>query len=281
MTVTDIAREIDINRNSVAKYLDILLISGHAEMITFGPAKVFFPSRRIPLSALLNFTMDYVILLDKDLKFLQMNEKLCDLLEIKREDMIGQHIQEIPTSIFQIQDLLENAQKALSGTETIIETTIRQDDEERYVHIKNIPTTFDDGEPGVTLIIEDITERKQTEAQMKQAVKEWDITFNSVSDMITIHDNNNTIIRANTSFAQFFNCSPEECIGKKCYEFIHGTTQTHNPCPCTTLQETKQPASVEFFEPHIEKTLVITASPILDDEGNVTSSVHIIKIKKE
>ena len=41
MTVTDIARQIHINRNSVAKYLDILLISGHAEMVTFGPAKVY------------------------------------------------------------------------------------------------------------------------------------------------------------------------------------------------------------------------------------------------
>jgi response regulator of citrate/malate metabolism len=43
MTVTDIARKIQVNRNSVAKYLDILLISGHAEMVTFGPAKVYFP----------------------------------------------------------------------------------------------------------------------------------------------------------------------------------------------------------------------------------------------
>ena len=44
MTVTDISRKIKINRNSVAKYLDIMRISGHVEMITFGPAKVFFPS---------------------------------------------------------------------------------------------------------------------------------------------------------------------------------------------------------------------------------------------
>ena len=55
MTVTDISRKIKINRNSVAKYLDIMRISGHVEMITFGPAKVFFPSRRIPISDMLNY----------------------------------------------------------------------------------------------------------------------------------------------------------------------------------------------------------------------------------
>jgi len=48
MTVTDVSRKIKINRNSVAKYLDIMRISGYVEMVTFGPAKVFFPSRRIP-----------------------------------------------------------------------------------------------------------------------------------------------------------------------------------------------------------------------------------------
>jgi len=280
MTVTDIAREIDINRNSVAKYLDILLISGHAEMITFGPAKVFFPSRRIPLSALLNFTRDYVILLDKDLKFLQINEKLCTFLDIKREEIIGQRIQDLPSSILHTQDLVENANNALNGEETSIETIIQLDDDQRYVQIKNIPTTFDDGEPGVTLIIEDITDRKHTEAQMKQAVKEWEITFNSVSDLISIHDTKNTILRANTAFASFFNCSPADCIGKKCYELIHGTTTTHNPCPCETIKETKQTTSVEFFEPNMKKTLQITASPILDDEGEITSSVHIIKVLK-
>jgi len=57
MTVTDISRKIKINRNSVAKYLDIMRISGQVEMITFGPAKVFFPSRRVPILNMLNYTL--------------------------------------------------------------------------------------------------------------------------------------------------------------------------------------------------------------------------------
>ena len=59
MTVTDIARKMKTNRNSVAKYLDIMRISGLVEMITFGPAKVFFPARRVPITNMLNFTSDY------------------------------------------------------------------------------------------------------------------------------------------------------------------------------------------------------------------------------
>jgi len=277
MTVTDISKEMDINRNSVAKYLDILLISGHAEMITFGPAKVFFPSRRIPLSAILNFTLDYIVLLDRDLKFLQMNDNLLKLMDIRREDIIGRSVESFSSSILQIPELITNAQKAIDGKESTIETKFTLEDEERYLRIKHIPTTFDDGEPGATLIIEDITERKKSEEKMKQAVKEWEVTFNSVSDMISILDQNFTIIRANKSFAEFFQCKPEECIGKKCYDLLHGTNKTHSPCPYKQVQSTKKSATVEFFEPHVGRRFEISASPIFNDDGEISGSVHIMK----
>jgi len=277
MMVTDISKEMDINRNSVAKYLDILLISGHAEMITFGPAKVFFPSRRIPLSAILNFTLDYIVLLDRDLKFLQMNDNLLKLMDIRREDIIGRSVESFSSSILQIPELITNAQKAIDGKESTIETKFTLEDEERYLKIKHIPTTFDDGEPGATLIIEDITERKKSEEKMKQAVKEWEVTFNSVSDMISILDQNFTIMRANKSFAEFFQCKPEECIGKKCYDLLHGTNKTHSPCPYKQVQSTKKSATVEFFEPHVGRRFEISASPIFNDDGEISGSVHIMK----
>ena len=68
MTVTDISRKIKVNRNSVAKYLDIMRISGQVEMITFGPAKVFFPSKRVPLNNILNYTSDYILIFDSNYK---------------------------------------------------------------------------------------------------------------------------------------------------------------------------------------------------------------------
>ena len=277
MTVTDISREMDLNRNSVAKYLDILLISGHAEMITFGPAKVFFPSRRIPLSAMLNFTLDYIILLDRDLKFLQMNDNLLKIIDLDRKDIIGKSIEDFSPPIFQIPELISNAQKALSGDESTIETKFLIKEEERYFGIKHIPTTFDDGEPGVTIIIEDITVRKKSEKKMKQAVKEWDVTFNSVSDMISILDKDFTIRRANKSFAKLFHCKPEDCVGKKCYDLLHGTNKIHSPCPYKQVKSTKKSATIEFFEPHIGRKLEISASPIFNDDGEVSGSVHIMK----
>jgi len=277
MTVSDIAREININRNSVAKYLDILLISGHVEMVTFGPAKVFFPSSRMPLTALLNFTHDYIVLLNRELKFLQVSENLLKFIEIQRSDIIGRPIQTYTVSFFEIPELAQNAKKALEGTEHSIEKQYIQKNQLFYLRIKHIPTTFDDGEPGVTLVIEDITDRKQTEEKMKRTIQEWETTFNSISDMVFIQNNDFFILRANRSFAEFLHKTPEECVGKKCHQLLHNLNNSHSSCPCQQVQKTKKTTTVEFYEPHLGRYLEITASPIFTDSGEITGSVHIMK----
>jgi len=277
MTVSDIAREININRNSVAKYLDILLISGHVEMVTFGPAKVFFPSSRIPLNALLNFTHDYIVLLNRELKFLQVSENLLKFIEIQRSEIIGRPIQTFSVSFFEIPELAQNAKKALEGTEHSIEKQYIQKNQLFYLRIKHIPTTFDDGEPGVTLVIEDITDRKQTEEKMRRTIQEWETTFNSISDMVFIQDNNFFILRANRSFAEFLHSTPEECIGKKCHQLLHNMNNSPSTCACQQVQKTKKTTTVEFYEPHLSRYLEITASPIFTDSGEITGSVHIMK----
>jgi PAS domain S-box-containing protein len=277
MTVTDIAHKMNINRNSVAKYLDILLIAGHAEMVTFGPAKVFFPSSRIPLFSILNFTSDYILLLDRDLKVFQISDNLLKYLGIQRVDIIGRAIDTFPQPFFQLPELVQNARQALNGREITIEKRYEQQNDNVYIRIKHIPTTFDDGAPGVTLIIENITDRKLTEEKMRRAAQEWEITFNSINDIVFIQDNEFTIIRANRSFAEFLHMKPEECIGKKCYQLVHGITTLHPSCPCTQIYQTKKPSTMEFYEPYLHKYLEISASPLLTDDGEISGSVHIIK----
>jgi multisubunit Na+/H+ antiporter MnhF subunit len=132
----------------IAKYLDILLISGQAEMVTFGPAKVFFPSTRIPLSSILNFTHDYIALLNKDLQFVQVNDNLLAVLGITRDDIIGQPIDTFTHQFFQIPAIAQHAHQALNGKQLTSEHPYNDNNRTFYLFIQHIPTTFDDGEPG-------------------------------------------------------------------------------------------------------------------------------------
>ncbi len=47
MSITEISRKPEINRNSVAKYLDVLLISGDVEVKKVCTAKLCFLSERV------------------------------------------------------------------------------------------------------------------------------------------------------------------------------------------------------------------------------------------
>jgi len=166
MTVTDIAREINVNRNSVAKYLDILLISGHVEMITFGPAKVFFPSRRVPLSTVLNFISDYILVIDNDLKIILINDTLLEFLDHKRETLLSQRIDQTNIPLFTT-EIIQHITSALEGKEYAEEICLQSDDDEFYFSIRLLPTAFEDGGLGVTIILTNITEKRRIENALK------------------------------------------------------------------------------------------------------------------
>ena len=95
MTITDIAKMLEMSRTSVGKYLDILLVSGVVEVKKFGSAKVYFLSDRIPLSTMLNFTSDQIIVLDRNFIILQVNQSFLDSWQLEREEITGVAMNEI------------------------------------------------------------------------------------------------------------------------------------------------------------------------------------------
>ncbi len=164
MTVIEISKAINMNRNSVAKYLDILLISGHVEMKAVGPAKLFFFSQRVPISALLNFSSDYVLVLDRYLKIIQVNENLLEFLQMEQPNiLLGQQIRKSSLPIFMDPKIIAAIKEALNGNDSTKELKLQWAGEEFYFRMKLLPTTFDDGGLGVTIIIENITEQKRAE----------------------------------------------------------------------------------------------------------------------
>lgn len=172
MTVSDIARKISINRNSVAKYLDIMRISGQVEMITFGPAKVFFPARRIPILDLLNYTSDYIIVYDEDFKITMINDAFLKYFRLERSSVLGQSVIDKIKDFFKGEEkLLMGLKEAIRGRDFSYNLIITGIDNNLYFKIKVIPTTFEDGQYGATIILKNITDRKLAENALLKSQK--------------------------------------------------------------------------------------------------------------
>jgi PAS domain S-box-containing protein len=190
MTITDISKRININRNSVARYMDILNLSGQVEMRQLGPAKLFYLSQRVPMSAMLNFSSDYIMVLDNDLKIIQINEKFLKLMNINRDDIIGQSIEDCPNPSFSNQEMISQSRKSLEGKETNFEKKFQLAERELYLNTRMLPTIFEDGSSGVTWILHNITKRKKAEEDLKEAnwllrerVKELTFLYKTIREM--------------------------------------------------------------------------------------------------
>lgn len=171
LSVTDISRSIGTNRNTVAKYLEILRISGHVEMDSIGTAKVYFLSQRVPVSTLLDFSSDYIIVIDSERRVVQTNDKFAEIIGLPKDEISRRLIDDILPPMISNKTLLEKIDDAVKGKESVEMVDIIINNELWFLKTKIIPSTFDDGESGVTLIMENITEEINNQNSQREQQK--------------------------------------------------------------------------------------------------------------
>jgi PAS domain S-box-containing protein len=123
----------------------------------------------------------------------------------------------------------------------------------------------------------DITERKQAEERLEQAAQEWRITFDSITDIISIHDKDNRIVRINKAMADLVKKTPQELVGQFCHEVMHGTKDPPANCPHLLTIKSGKPAVLEMFNPNFEAYFHESTSPLFNEKGEVSGSVIVAR----
>ena len=122
----------------------------------------------------------------------------------------------------------------------------------------------------------DMSRGKQAE-EIRQKSHEWEVTFNSITDLVSIHDKNFRIIKVNKAFADAVGGEVGKLVGQNCFEIIHRTEEPWFHCPHKQTLENKKPVTEEFLEPNLGIYLQVSCSPIVDDRNEVIGSVHIAR----
>ncbi|MCP1661435.1 MULTISPECIES: sensor histidine kinase [Methanocalculus] len=172
LSISDISREIGLNRNSVSKYVNMLSISGRVEMKMVGPSKVYFLSERVPVSALIDFSTDAIVLLDEKLKVVTANDHYLLLAGVAKEDLTGTRIQDFDYPILSTDAFLSRIPRYGEG-EQVLEAVVPDTGAgERHFRVKILPAAFEGGDAGYAVIIEETTERRQSEERIASALRE-------------------------------------------------------------------------------------------------------------
>ena len=125
--------------------------------------------------------------------------------------------------------------------------------------------------------INDITERKQAEEQLRMASDEWQETFDAAEEMIMLLDADFRIIKANKATADFFASPLEEIVGKPCYQLMHGAEEPPPECPFARMLQTRKHEEAEMYMEDRDIWASVAVDPILDADGNIVRTVHIVR----
>jgi len=100
---------------------------------------------------------------------------------------------------------------------------------------------------------QEIFKSKRAEEKIKQVAEEWRTTFDSITDLVSIHDRDFRILRANQAFASAFGMEIGAIPGKKCSEVVHGTEEPWSLCPHRQTMESGKPVTGDQPGKTIEK----------------------------
>ena len=106
---------------------------------------------------------------------------------------------------------------------------------------------------------------------------EWYKTFDVITDIITIHDKDYRIVRANKAFYERFNISVEELSDRKCHEIFHSTSEPWPDCPLAKSAESLKTEHVEIDDLGMGGSFIVSTYPILDEKGRFFGAVQQVK----
>jgi PAS domain S-box-containing protein len=124
----------------------------------------------------------------------------------------------------------------------------------------------------------DITERKKIEEQIFRISHDWEDTFDSITDMITVHDKDFNIVHANKAAEKILGLPfLEKTPDAKCFRYYHGSEKPPEGCPSCGCLQTGVAATFELFEPHLNMFIEIRAIPRFDSNNQLIGLIHVVR----
>jgi PAS domain S-box-containing protein len=214
LNITAIVRGININRNTAGRYLENLMVSGQVEMRRFGMAKIYRLAKRVPLSAMLSISSELILLLDSGMRVVYANDPLLQFCGTTQKDLYGKNIEYTPVATV-FDDAFDTVKKqvraGLKGAEWAGELSLTNKAVIFSCRIK--PAVFEEGQRGVSLILEDITERKKAERALRESEERYRSLAEASQDLIFTIDRDDMVTYVNSFAAAMLRRDPAAIIG--------------------------------------------------------------------
>ena len=272
LTISEISLKLKINRNSVAKYLEILFITGQVTVSHFGTAKVYSLTQRVPISEMLRFSSDFVIILDADNRILEMNENCARFFSLQRDEIIGRESSNTGDTRFNTFIAGCISRHPDLHTESAFEIPVTSQDKDIVFRCRAVPTVFEDGNAGRMFILEDITAQKEYELRLKESEAKYRAIVEDQTELICRWRPDGTITYVNEAFNRYFGKEGEFFIGKVFMPLISregrtiapGQTSPHGRMVVTYEHRVLTPNGVIRWQQWVDRAITLEDGTIVE-----------------
>lgn len=130
---------------------------------------------------------------------------------------------------------------------------------------------------GIRVSNRDITDKKKMQEEIQRAAGEWQATFDSITDLVMVLDEDLRVIRANSSALDFFGLTPQDMFGQRCRDLLYGEDRAPRACPFSEALETGKHAEAEIHRPNGGIWLLASVDPVVDEHGKILKIIAVIK----
>jgi len=203
------------------------------------------------LVELVEFINDKVIIVNNKDLIVYANKNFEDSFEIFKTEIIG-----------------SNYKAIFNHDYTYRKFFISEDNEKIYANEVNFSSKFLD----YKLLIF----RKNNECLSEDTLVDSSIIFNSIPDILSVHDAHNNVLFYNEAGYNFLNLTEEDVIGKKCFNLIGQNNECKNCPAASSIKLGKIIQRIRHF-PDLHKWFDIRAYPIKDKSGSVIQVIEHLR----
>jgi PAS domain S-box-containing protein len=203
--------------------------------------------------------------------FTFFNDSACHILGYSRKELMGMNYRHYTDK--------ENAKKVYEAYFEVYNTgepskrfgwqVTRKDGAKRYIETSVSLEKDSSGKPiGFIGIVNDVTDRKQAEKELKKSKTLLESVFNSTQDLILVVDRELRVLLSNWKSPLYAGCT-EFPINSHCYEAFINRETPCEPCHALGVFNTGKPIITEYYNQHTKLFKEVSAYPIFDDNNNV------------
>jgi PAS domain S-box-containing protein len=174
----------------------------------------------MPVSAMLKFSADIILLIDNEMHVLDANENAVTILEISREDLIGNLIENVKSPLITRLDIPSVFEEVQAKGEIHRDFSITLKDQDHHYRMRLIPTVFDNMDEGLTIIGEDITEQIRFEERLMVSEARFRAIVEDQIDVICRFQPDGTITFINEPMSRYLGLSLSEACGQNLVSHI-------------------------------------------------------------